>query len=79
VFAYAQTGATVRDNVTPTLSLYTDLISWATSSGMCADNMNRLLTLENVGCGFDVSLWMACKETIPGHKELLGAATNECG
>jgi TonB-dependent receptor len=60
VAAYGQTDASLRYNLTPTLSLYADLINLNNAKRhVYADNMNEFLTLENVGRRYNVGLRMA--------------------
>jgi TonB-dependent receptor len=60
VAAYGQTDASLRYNLTPTLSLYADLINVNNAKRhVYADNTNEFLTLENVGRRYNVGLRMA--------------------
>jgi TonB-dependent receptor len=60
VAAYGQTDASLRYNVTPTMSLYADLINLNNAKRhVYADNLNEFMTLENVGRRFNVGLRMA--------------------
>ena len=58
--AYGQTDASLRYNLTPTLSLYLDAINLAnTKVREYADNESQFLTLENDGRRFNLGLRMA--------------------
>jgi TonB-dependent receptor len=60
VAAYGQTDASLRYNVTATMSLYADLINLNNARRhLYADNLNEFTTLENVGRRFNVGLRMA--------------------
>ena len=60
VAAYGQTDASLRYNLTPTMSLYADLINVNNAKRhVYADNLNEFMTLENVGRRYNVGLRMA--------------------
>jgi TonB-dependent receptor len=60
VAAYGQTDASLRYNLTPTMSLYADLINLTNAKRrVYADNESQFMALENVGRRFNVGVRMA--------------------
>ncbi|MFL6634450.1 MAG: hypothetical protein ACJ8HJ_19275, partial [Massilia sp.] len=60
VAAYGQTDASLRYNITPTMSLYADLINLNNAKRhVYADNLSEFMTLENVGRRYNVGVRMA--------------------